>query len=141
MNNKKWWQISHWVNREYLINTYIRSSSVYQVTESSIMVDGLDIVFDENIDEVTECDKLDILDFNVILHVLNKYCRFKLNDSVTWNKFQDLVPGIICNETLNTTDVIDRNCLRFLFNEEIYEYNGVHISRVLNLVRKEIERS
>lgn len=129
MNNKKWWQISHWVNREYLINTYIRASS--------IMVDGLDIVFDENIDEVIECDKLD---FNVILHVLNKYCRFELNDSVTWNKFQDLVPGIICNETLNTTDVIDRNCLRFLFNEEIYEYNGVHINRLLNLVRKEIER-
>ena len=138
MNNKKWWQISYWVNREYLINTYIRASSVYQVTESSIMVDGLDIVFFENIDEVIECDKLD---FNVILHVLNKYCKFELKDSVTWNKFQDLVPGIICNETLNTTDVIDRNCLRFSFNEEIYEYNGVHISRLLNLVRKEIERS
>lgn len=138
MNNKKWWQISHWVNREYLINTYIRASSVYQVTESSIMVDGLDIVFDENIDEVIECDKLD---FNVILHVLNKYCKFELNDSVTWNKFQELVPGIICNETLNTTDVINRHCLRFSFNEEIYEYNGVHISRLLNLVRKEIERS
>ena len=138
MNNKKWWQISHWVNREYLINTYIRASSVYQVTESSIMVDGLDIVFDENIDEVIECDKLD---FNVILHVLNKYCRFELNDSVTWNKFQELVPGIVCNETLNTSDVINRHCLRFSFNEEIYEYNGVHINRVLNLVRKEIERS
>ena len=138
MNNKKWWQISHWVNREYLINTYIRASSVYQVTESSIMVDGLDIVFDENIDEVIECDKLD---FNVILHVLNKYCKFELNDSVTWNKFQELVPGIICNETLNTSDVINRHCLRFSFNEEIYEYNGVHISRLLNLVRKEIERS
>lgn len=138
MNNKKWWQISHWVNREYLINTYIRASSIYQVTESSIMVDGLDIVFDENIDEVIECDKLD---FNVILHVLNKYCRFELNDSVTWNKFQELVPGIICNETLNTSDVINRHCLRFSFNEEIYEYNGVHISRLLNLVRKEIERS
>lgn len=138
MNNKKWWQISHWVNREYLINTYIRSSSVYQVTESSIMVDGLDIVFDENIDEVIECDKLD---FNVILHVLNKYCKFELNDSVTWNKFQELVPGIVCNETLNTPDVINRHCLRFSFNEEIYEYNGVHINRLLNLVRKEIERS
>lgn len=138
MNNKKWWQISHWVNREYLINTYIRASSIYQVTESSIMVDGLDIVFDENIDEVIECDKLD---FNVILHVLNKYCRFELNDSVTWNKFEELVPGIICNETLNTSDVINRHCLRFSFNEEIYEYNGVHINRLLNLVRKEIERS
>lgn len=138
MNNKKWWQISHWVNREYLINTYIRASSVYQVTESSIMTDGLDIVFDENIDEVIECDKLD---FNVILHVLNKYCKFELNDSVTWNKFQELVPGIVCNETLNTSDVINRHCLRFSFNEEIYEYNGVHISRLLNLVRKEIERS
>lgn len=138
MNNKKWWQISHWVNREYLINTYIRASSVYQVTESSIMVDGLDIVFDENIDEVIECDKLD---FNVILHVLNKYCKFELNDSVTWNKFQELVPGIVCNETLNTSDVINRHCLRFSFNEEIYEYNGVHINRLLNLVRKEIERS
>ena len=138
MNNKKWWQISHWVNREYLINTYIRASSVYQVTESSIMTDGLDIVFDENIDEVIECDKLD---FNVILHVLNKYCKFELNDSVTWNKFQELVPGIVCNETLNTPDVINRHCLRFSFNEEIYEYNGVHINRLLNLVRKEIERS
>ena len=138
MNNKKWWQISHWVNREYLINTYIRSSSVYQVTESSIMVDGLDIVFDENIDEVIECDKLD---FNVILHVLNKYCKFELNDSVTWNKVEELVPGIVCNETLNTPDVINRHCLRFSFNEEIYEYNGVHINRLLNLVRKEIERS
>ena len=138
MNNKKWWQISYWVNREYLINTYIRASSVYQVTESSIMVDGLDIVFYENIDEVIECDKLD---FNVILHVLNKYCKFKLKDSVTWNKFEELVPGIICNETLNTSDVINRHCLRFSFNEEIYEYNGVHISRLLNLVRKEIERS
>ena len=138
MNNKKWWQISYWVNREYLINTYIRASSVYQVTESSIMVDGLDIVFYENIDEVIECDKLD---FNVILHVLDKYCKFKLKDSVTWNKFEELVPGIICNETLNTSDVINRHCLRFSFNEEIYEYNGVHISRLLNLVRKEIERS
>ena len=102
------------------------------------MTDGLDIVFDENIDEVIECDKLD---FNVILHVLNKYCKFELNDSVTWNKFQELVPGIVCNETLNTSDVINRHCLRSSFNEEIYEYNGVYINRLLNLVRKEIERS
>lgn len=127
-----------WLDWKRSINTYIRASSIYQVTESSIMTDGLDIVFDENIDEVIECDKLD---FNVILHVLNKYCKFELNDSVTWNKFQELVPGIVCNETLNTSDVINRHCLRFSFNEEIYEYNGVHINRLLNLVRKEIERS
>lgn len=127
-----WWSICTLVNQEYLY-VYVRAYNVTQITDYSVIVDDVDMVFDNEIVEIT---KEELFSFKIILHVLDHYLRFEKNDSVAWNRLEELIPGVACNGNLNTPDVIARTCLRFQMNGEIYEYNGENIIRVMNLVRK-----
>jgi hypothetical protein len=75
---------------------------------------------------------------NVIVGGVNgRYFKlFELNDTITRNKFKEAFPHIICDERINTLEVIDSKCLRFIFDNKLYEYKGLN-----NLVEVEnVER-
>ena len=59
-----------------------------------------------------------------ILRYLNEECLFELNNTNVWNAFTSKFPNIKCDDTTNTPDVIDRNCLRFTYDNSLYEYIG-----------------
>lgn len=55
---------------------------------------------------------------------LDDIAYFATNDSETREKVEKLIKGVICNEEVNTPDIIDRNCLRLKINGVMYEYRS-----------------
>lgn len=56
--------------------------------------------------------------------LLNREFQLKPNDQLTRKQLEECLPGAICNEKLNTSDVVDSNSLVFEYNGIIYEYNS-----------------
>ena len=50
---------------------------------------------------------------DTVREVFEKYFLFQRNDSTTWKKIEQYLPGVTCNRELNSNHVIDRGCIRF----------------------------
>lgn len=117
--SKQWWTINA-LNDDYLeTEFFIRAKEVGQVSEEGIVVDGNDLYYPNYTIRKISPATYDIMLFS---HVLETYFRFEFNDSNTWKLFEEFFPGTICNNTVNTPEVVDKNVLRFSYNGKLYEY-------------------
>lgn len=66
------------------------------------------------------------LDMDGILQYLNMVCLYELNDSITRENFELAFANVKCDKSMNTPDIIDRNCLRFIYDNSLYEYIGLN---------------
>ena len=64
---------------------------------------------------------------NDIVNYLQCFVWLELNDSVRRKNFEQAFPDIQCDETINTPEAIDRNCLRFVYQDKLYEYQGSNV--------------
>ena len=121
MSNKVWWEIVRWVNGDrYLTCNYVFAKDVTRNTNWSVSVDGVDLVFDEEIERVS---KVAVYDTAILEHVFQKYIMFKKNDSATRKRIEKYLPGSECTREINTDEVIARNCIRFKSRMVIVEFN------------------
>lgn len=127
--SKQWWTINT-LNDDYLeTEFFIRAKEVGQVSEEGIVVDGNDLYYPNYTIRKVSPSTYDIMLFS---HVLETYFRFEFNDSNTWKLFEEFFPGTICNNTVNTHEVVDKNVLRFSYNGKLYEY-APHADRILKV--------
>lgn len=128
----KWWKIKFMDNDtsyysvESYNHIYISANMVVQLTDHLLEVDGNNLYYPYKIDSITECNYFPKL----IEEILNTYFRFVFNDSQTWETVKEFFPEIICDETLNTPEVIYRNALRFSYKDFIYEYSNGKLNYV-----------
>ena len=121
MIEKVWWEITRWVNNgEFQVSNYVFAKVVERVTMWSVIVDGVDLVFDEEIERVS---KVAVYDTAILEHVFQKYIMFKKNDSATRKRIEKYLPGSECTREINTDEVIARNCIRFKSRMVIVEFN------------------
>lgn len=66
------------------------------------------------------------VDMDDILQYLNAVCLYELNDSNTRENFELAFPNIKCDNSMNTPKVIDMNCVRFIYDNKLYEYKGLN---------------
>ena len=112
MSEKVWWEITRWVNNgEYLVSNYVFAKVVERATMWSVIVDGVDLVFDEEVENISRLYLM--FEPAILHHVFEKYILFEKNDLETWKRIEHYLPGIVCDRTLNTDEVIDRGCVRF----------------------------
>jgi len=122
---RAWWRINLFTNEKGpIVSTYVFAGSVEKVSDHALIVDGVDFFYEEKIEKVR------IQDFYyapIILHVLERHVLFEPNDSKTWRRIETLLPGITCDRSINTDDVIDRGALRLLMSTDefstLYEYD------------------
>ena len=71
MSDKVWWEITRWVNNgEYLVSNYVFAKTVERATKWSIIVDGVDLVFDEEVENIS---RLYLMFEPAILHHVSVY--------------------------------------------------------------------
>lgn len=120
MSDKIWWEIAHWADSS-LICDYVFAKEVKQTTKWSVIVDGVDLVFKGDVKEIRE--RRGGHDASILYHVFENHILFEKNDSETWKRIEQYLPGVICDREINTDDVIDRGCVRFKSGLVLVEYN------------------
>jgi hypothetical protein len=68
---------------------------------------------------------------NLLILMLESVALYQLNDNYTRQKLERSIPDCVCNEDLNPWDVIDRNAIRFLIEDTLYEYDADGLKVVL----------
>ena len=76
-----------------------------------------------------------IFDHENVLLLLDSEFHNGINDRLSRKQLEECLPGAICNEELNTPDVIYSKLLRFEYNGFIYEY-GPRATQ-LTVIRKQ----
>lgn len=119
----KWWKIKFRLNDgsyENYNHIYISANMIVKLTDHLLEIDGNNLYYPYKIDSITESNYFPKL----FEEILNTYFRFASNDSQTRMILEEFFPEIICNETLNTPEVIDRNALKFSYKDVIYEFSN-----------------
>ena len=120
MNDKFWWKIR--VNHDdEFTDVYFYAKDILTNTTFSIIVDGLDVVFEETIRFITRIEHISHPD--VLFHIFKNYIKYEQNDKSTRARVETYLPNTICNDELNPSDIIRDNSIRFKVGHQIIEFN------------------
>ena len=126
--DKQWWKIEA-LNEDYLdTEFFIRAQEILQVGKQGMVIDGNDFYSEHSIKKISPAT----YNISLFTYVLDTYFKYEFNDSKTWELFTKYFPGTICNNLVNTPEVLNRNVIRFSYNNVLYEYapNSVKFLKV-----------
>lgn len=119
---KHWWKIEA-LNEDYLeVEFFIRAKEILQVCENGMTIDGNDFYSEHSIRKIYPATPA-TYNISLFTYVLDTYFKYEFNDSNTWKLFTEYFPGTICDNSVNTPEVLNRNVIRFSYNNILYEYD------------------
>lgn len=131
MNECVWWKIKFYENNanfrdDHYSHFYLTAINIQQITDCLLSVDGNLFYYPHKIESVAKTTYFSKL----FEEILDLYFRYEFNDSETWERLKAFFPDVTCDSSVNTPEVIDRNCIRFSYNDQLYEYSSAGVSMV-----------